>query len=105
MRPFAVTLEGTASQATVTITGEFNLTRVDDLEAVFEQACHRHPAIITVDLSAAETVDSTGLNAFTRWHDVANRTGFHVLFVQPPERVYEALQETNLDRLLTVERR
>jgi anti-anti-sigma factor len=105
MGPFAVTLEGTTSQATLTITGEVKPARVDDLEAVFEQACHRHPAIITVDLSAAESVDSTGLNAFVRWHDVANRTGFHVLFVQPPERIYEALQATNLDRVLTVERR
>jgi anti-anti-sigma factor len=99
-----MTLERTASQATLTITGEVDPARVDDLDVLFEQACDHHPAIIRVDLSAAESVDPTGLAAFARWQDVASRTGFHVLFVQPPEPVYEALHSTNLDRVLTVQR-
>jgi anti-anti-sigma factor len=104
VRPFAVSLERTHSRAILTITGEVDLAHVDDLEVLFEQACHHHPAIITVDLSAIETVDSTGLNAFARWHDLASRTGFHVLFVQPPGPVNDALHATNLDRILTVQR-
>jgi anti-anti-sigma factor len=104
MRPFSLTLERTASQATLTISGEIDRAHVDDLEVLFEQACDRHPAIVRVDSSAAESVDSTGLSAFVRWQEVASRTGFHVLFVQPPDRVYEALHATNLDRVFTVQR-
>jgi ABC-type transporter Mla MlaB component len=59
MRPFALTLERTASQATLTVRGGVDRAHVDDLEVLFEQACHRHPAIIRVDLSAADSVDST----------------------------------------------
>jgi anti-anti-sigma factor len=104
MRPFGLTLERTASQATLTVRGAVDRAHVDDLEVLFEQACHRHPAMIRVDLSAADSVDSAGLTAFVRWQEVASRTGFHVLFVQPPEPVYEALHATNLDRVLTVQR-
>ena len=61
------------------------------------------PAVVGFD-PIVRDVDPNGLAAFARWQDVASQTGFHVLFVQPPELVYEALQSTNLDRVLTAQR-
>ena len=75
-------------------------TVVTELDASFEGARRQRPAIIRVDLRAAESISRAALNLFLHWQELAQRTGFHVLFVHPRERIADTLRAAGLDSLL-----
>jgi ABC-type transporter Mla MlaB component len=76
----------------------------DKLDARFQQAYRCHPAIITIDMSAVDCVEPEALSLFVRWQQVAERTGFHLLFVRARQYVYNVLRASNLDSLVSIER-
>jgi anti-anti-sigma regulatory factor len=100
---FATSLERGRSRVTIKA-GELSAAAIDEVEALFEEAYGDHPAIITVDLSAAESIDRAALDMFVRWHDTADRTGFHVLFVNAGDGVYRRLRAAGLDCMPNVQR-
>ena len=99
-----VILESNGSQATLSITGDVTRARVGEIDEFFERARLRHPAIIRVDLRGVDSVDRPTLHLFVHWQHVADRTGFHVLFVRAHDRVYRKVRAAGLQCVLTVER-
>ncbi|MBV8950226.1 MAG: STAS domain-containing protein [Actinobacteria bacterium] len=87
------------SQATVAVPGDVDGPAVTELDAAFEGARRQHPAIIRVDLRAAESISRAALSLFLRWQELAQRTGFHVLFVHARERIADTLRAAGLDSL------
>ena len=84
--------------------GEIDLDRVAELDAAFMRVVAAHPAVVRVDLSDVQFIDSTGLNSFLRWHHDGQRSGFHVVLVAPSDAVDRLLRLTHLDDVLIVER-
>lgn len=90
--------------ATLPVRGEIDLDAIDGLDAAFDRVRADHPSVVRVDLSDVEFIDSTGLNAFVRWNQEGQRTGFHVVFVGATPATRRLLHLTRLDELLTIER-
>ena len=58
---------------------------------------------VVVDLGELTFVDSTGLGAFIRGRNIANRSQQHITLRSPPRSVLKVLQITGLDQVFTIE--
>ncbi|HEY3018632.1 MAG TPA: STAS domain-containing protein [Solirubrobacteraceae bacterium] len=86
----------------IDVRGEVDLFSVEQLRTVFveaEQAGHLH---LVVDLSAVNTIDSTGLAALVGAHRRLLRQGGEMVVVISSARVWSKFSMTGLDNVFAV---
>jgi anti-sigma B factor antagonist len=96
---FEVTTDRDADGTTVVLSGELDLAGVtrfgDALSAAREEGTS-----LTIDLSALEFIDSSGLGVLVRFNNAATTDGFSYTVIAGPAAVHRAFVLSGLDRML-----
>lgn len=95
---FAVEVQRQADVATLQPRGELDLATVGTLRAELEaiEGCGR----VVLDLRGLSFIDSTGLCLLVSLHRRAQREGFALTLVMPPEPAQRAIELAGLDQAL-----
>jgi len=86
--------------ATVTPTGEIDITGAEPLRTAFEVAIGFGPDRIRVRMGAVTFIDSTGLSALVHGWRLASERGIPLTVIEPGSAVVRILTITRLDCLI-----
>lgn len=82
--------------------GRLNMVAAPDLREQLHALVNAGKARLVVDLSAVETIDSSGLGALISGLKAARQSGGDLRISAPSEQATAVLELTNLNRVLTV---
>src|SRR4051794_23098977 len=100
--PFEVTLTESAGSVHVKLRGELDISTAPRLEEDLRRAEADGPAVIMVDLSGLDFMDSTGLRLLISADLRAREAGRRLVLVQGNEMVQRVLRLTRLDERLEI---
>ena len=86
----------------IDVRGEVDLFSVDELRAALEEAEEAGHLHLVVDLSAVNTIDSTGLAALVGVHRRLLRVGGEMIVVISSAKVWSKFSMTGLDNVFRV---
>jgi anti-anti-sigma factor len=87
----------------VTLSGEVDMARVDELTILVDQFRDSSQADVRVDLAGVTFMDSTGLGTLARLRSIAQARGGSVTLVAPPAQVLRLLAIVGMESVFTVE--
>jgi anti-sigma B factor antagonist len=96
---FHVETRGDNGQQVITLTGELDIAGAGDFEHAIAEAL-RAGGPVTVDLSALEFIDSSGLRVLLSLHKASLRDGFGYTVIPGPPQVHRAFVLCGLDETL-----
>lgn len=96
---FHVDVRKDAAAVTVAPEGELDLAGEGRFEAAIQQALETALSL-TIDLSALDFIDSSGLRVLVRLHNTAQRDGFSYTVVPGPPQVHRTFVLCGLDATL-----
>jgi anti-sigma B factor antagonist len=100
---FRVDVHTTAGRAVViTVSGELDLASCPMLEQELDRALMADVALVVVDLSGLDFIDSTGIGLLVRAHKQAQDSGHELGLVQGGGQVQRLLSLTGLSDRLAV---
>jgi anti-anti-sigma factor len=93
-----LTVEVTSSPdaLTVALIGEADLLGTPKIEAALEQACADGPGLTVLDLRELTFIDSSGLHALVKWHQLHRAHGRELRVVPGPASVQRLFELTGL---------
>jgi anti-anti-sigma factor len=86
----------------ITLTGEIDLSRFDELDGVLASAQRKSPPVLEIDLGSVSFMDSQGLNLLVHAHQRAAENGHCVLIVDPNPTIQRLFRLTGLDGMFEV---
>jgi anti-anti-sigma factor len=99
---FEVELRSQDRAAVIAVSGELDLAAGPALEEELARADQSGAALVIVDLTALEFIDSTGLGILIKAHQQAKAAGRRFAVVRGPSQVQRLLELTGLEQRLTV---
>lgn len=100
--PFEVTIEEHAGAVHVRLAGELDISTATRLEDSLQRAEAEGPALLVIDLSGLDFMDSTGLRLLISADGRAREAGRRLVLVQGNEMVRRVLRLTRLDERLEI---
>ena len=100
--PFEVTIEEHAGGALVALAGELDISNAAGLEEHLLRAESEGPALLVIDLSRLEFMDSTGLRLLISADQRARAAGRRLVLVRGNDMVQRVLRITRLDERLEI---
>jgi len=100
--PFSVTIEESAGAVQVTLAGEFDISTAPRLEEALRRVEADRPAVLAIDLSRLDFMDSTGLRLLIGADSRARAAGRRLVVIQGNEMVQRVLRLTRLDERLEI---
>ena len=101
-QPFSVTVSTDEDRTTVLLAGELDLSGVDRAREAIEQAEKHSAALLVLDLSQLDFIDSTGLEVILRAARRAHDEGRRLIVARPSRYVKRLLEMTAIDQSLDV---
>jgi anti-sigma B factor antagonist len=101
-QPFSVLVSTNGDRATVALRGELDLSGVDRARQAIEQAESGAAALLILDLSELDFIDSTGLEVLLRAAQRAHDDGRRLIVQRPSRYVRRLLEMTAIDRSLDI---
>jgi anti-anti-sigma factor len=101
-QPFSVIVTSDGDRATVALRGELDLSGVDRAREAVEQAEATDAALLVLDLSELEFIDSTGLEVLLRAARRAHDSGRRLIVARPSRYVRRLLEMTAIDQSLDI---
>jgi anti-sigma B factor antagonist len=96
-----IRVEETGRGVLMAVVGDLDLATVDEAERRLREIEGTHPAVIVLDLSQLEFLDSTGLRVILSADGRARKDGRRLEIVPGPERVHRVFRIALLDQRLT----
>ena len=87
---------------TFALSGELDLSTLEQLEAVLDDNLNGKPELVVVDLRKLTFLDSSGLRAVLALHAGVRDEGGRLVLVQGPRRVHRVLELTGADEELEI---
>lgn len=84
------------------LTGELDLSTLEQLETVLDDTLDGEGALAVVDLRKLTFLDSSGLRVLLALHSSLRETGGRLVLVQGPRRVHRVLELTRADEELEI---
>jgi len=78
------------------LTGELDLASEDEVAAELTRRLAETPAVLVVDLSALEFIDSTGLRVLLQARNTAGDNGTRLLLTKPPAAIQRVFDVANV---------
>jgi anti-anti-sigma factor len=100
--PFDVTIEERGDTIHVTLLGELDISTAPRLEEDLRRAEAGNPALLILDLSRLEFMDSTGLRLLIGADSRAREAGRRLVLIRGNEMVQRVLRVTRLDERLEI---
>ena len=100
--PFDVTIEERGDTVHVTLLGELDISNATRLEEDLQRVEAGNPALLLLDLSRLDFMDSTGLRLLIRADARAREGGRRLVLVRGNEMVQRVLRVTGLDERLEI---
>jgi anti-sigma B factor antagonist len=100
--PFDVTITEHAGAVYVTLTGELDISTAPRLEDDLRRVEADGPALVAIDLSGLDFMDSTGLRLVIAADGRAREAGRRLVLVQGNDMVQRVLRITRLDERLEI---
>jgi anti-sigma B factor antagonist len=100
--PFEVTVEERGDAVHARLQGELDISTATRLEEALERVEAGRPALLILDLSALDFMDSTGLRLLIGADTRARDAGRRLVLVQGNEMVQRVLRLTRLDERLEI---
>jgi anti-anti-sigma factor len=101
-QPFSVLVSTNGDRATVALCGELDLSGVDRARQAIEQAESGAAALLILDLSELDFIDSTGLEVLLRAAQRAHDDGRRLIVQRPSRYVRRLLEMTAIDQSLDI---
>jgi anti-sigma B factor antagonist len=101
-QPFSVLVSTNGDRATVALRGELDLSGVDRARQAIEQAESGAAALLILDLSELDFIDSTGLEVLLRAAQRAHDDGRRLIVQRPSRYVRRLLEMTAIDQSLDI---
>ena len=101
-QPFSVTVSREGDRVTVALEGELDMSGTDRLKAAFEQAEEPRGALLILDLSKLDFIDSTGLETILHAARRSAENGGRLIVARPSRYVRRLLELTAIDQSLDV---
>lgn len=101
-QPFSVTVSTDGDRSTVFLRGELDLSGVDRAREAVEQAEANEAALLVLDLSELDFIDSTGLEVVLRAARRAHDAGRRLIVQRPSRYVRRLLEMTAIDQSLDI---
>lgn len=101
-RPFEVTIEEHAGAVHVRLQGELDISTAPRLEEMLLRTEADGPALLVIDLSELDFMDSTGLRLLISADQRARDAGRRLVLIQGNEMVQRVLRLTRLDERLEI---
>jgi anti-sigma B factor antagonist len=99
---FDIEVEERDEAALVTLHGELDMARVDEVEAELGRVEATRPARLVLDLRSLTFLDSSGLRVVVMAGNRARRDGLSLTVVRGPEQVHHVFEITGMDRQLPI---
>jgi anti-sigma B factor antagonist len=100
--PFEVTIEEQGGTVLVRLAGELDISTATRLEEDLKRLEADGPALLVIDLSGLDFMDSTGLRLLIGADSRARQAGRRLVLVQGNEMVQRVLRLTRLDERLDI---
>jgi anti-anti-sigma factor len=100
--PFDVTIEESGDTVHVTLLGELDISTAPRLEETLRRAEAAAPALLILDLSRLDFMDSTGLRLLIGADARSREAGRRLVLVRGNEMVQRVLRVTRLDERLEI---
>ena len=100
--PFEVTVEQRGASVHATLIGELDISTAGRLEETLGRVEADGPALVVLDLSGLDFMDSTGLRLLIEADMRAREAGRRLVVVQGNEMVQRVLHLTRLDERLEI---
>ena len=100
--PFEVTIEETGNAVHVMLRGELDISTASSLEDDLRRVEAGGPALLVIDLSRLDFMDSTGLRLLISADQRARAVGRRLVLVRGNEMVQRVLRLTRLDERLEI---
>ena len=84
------------------LSGELDLSTLDQLEAVLDGNLDGKPSLVVVDLRELSFLDSSGLRVLLGLHAGQREQGGRMVLVQGPRRVHRVFELTRADEELEI---
>ena len=84
------------------LSGELDLSTLDDLETVLDGSLDGKPGLVVVDLRDLTFLDSSGLRVLLGLHAGQREQGGRVVLVRGPRRVHRVFELTRADQELEI---
>lgn len=101
-QPFSVSVSTDGATATVALRGELDMSGVDRAREAIEQAESGEPALVVLDMSQLDFIDSTGLEVMLRAARRAHDNGRRLVVARPSRYVRRLLELTAIDQSLDI---
>jgi anti-sigma B factor antagonist len=85
---------------TIALIGEADLVDVPKIEAAFEEACAGGPGLTVLDLRELTFIDSSGLHALIKGHQLHCAHGHELRVISGPESIRRLFELTGMNDLL-----
>jgi anti-sigma B factor antagonist len=86
------------------LSGEVDMTRLDDLNEIAEAFLASAAPVAQVDLHEVTFMDSTGLGLLSRLRNIALTRGGHVILVEPTPSCLKMLRIVGFDTVFEIQR-
>src|SRR5687768_11688656 len=100
--PFEVTIEEHAGAVHARLRGELDISTAPRLEDTLSRVEADGPALLVIDLSQLDFMDSTGLRLLISADTRAREAGRRLVLIQGNEMVQRVLRLTRLDERLEI---
>jgi|SRR5579884_355695 len=98
--PFDVEVTSNGGASTVRVRGELDIATVGRLVQARDDALASRPPELEIDLRPVEFVDSSGLKFLLETYWLAQREGFTLRLLKPPDSVMKVFTVSGADRHL-----
>ncbi len=100
--PFEVTIEEHGAAVHARLGGELDISTAPRLEESLQRAEADRPALLVIDLSGLDFMDSTGLRLLISADSRSREAGRRFVLIQGNEMVQRVLRLTRLDERLEI---
>ncbi len=88
---------------TMALTGEADLLGAPRLEAAFAEVCTGEPGLVVLDLRNLTFIDSSGLRALVRGHQLCQMRAHELKVIPGPANVQRLFELTGMNKILPFE--
>ena len=88
---------------TAKLSGDMDHHGVSEVRETIDESMYRSmPAVLNIDLSEVEFIDSSGLGLILGRYEKAREIGTQVVISNPSERTKKLITMTGIDKMMTV---
>jgi anti-sigma B factor antagonist len=96
----SIEVTSTPEAHTIVLIGEVDLTGTPTVEAALEEACAGEPGVTVLDLRKLTFIDSSGLRALVKGHQLHSAHGRELRIIPGPAGIQRLFELTGMTDLL-----